>query len=433
MQIKSVDAYQVFDSRGFPTVEAVVELESGLRGRGVTPAGKSTGQFEALVLVDGDPRRFHGKSVFQAIAHVRQQIGPALVGHDVRDQEGIDLRMRELDGTPNKSRLGANAILAVSLAVAQAAAGALQVPLYRRLGSGTLLPLPQIQIFGGGAHAAGRVDIQDFQITTVGATTYEQCLEMAHNVYCAARDLLARAGKLRGTADEGGFWPEFDGNQEALETLLAAIEAAGYVPGTDVAISLDIAASGLYESPTYRFASEHRSFTSDELLERWVQWCAQYPIVSIEDPFADTDWEAWRQFTSAVGHKVQVLGDDLFCTSLSRLDQGIELGLANAALIKLNQVGTVTETLAAIEKTRAAGWLPVVSARSGETEDAFVAHLAVATDAGQLKVGSFAHGERMAKWNEVLRIGHALGAAARFQGGRIYQSIRRAVPPAARP
>jgi enolase len=427
MKIRSVYAYQVYDSRGNPTVEAEIELESGARGRGTVPSGASTGQFEAHELRDGDPARFRGKSVFQAIANIHREIAPALIGWDVRDQSGLDRRLIELDGTPTKSRLGANAILAVSMAAATTSAAAQRRPLYEclGLGDGTLLPLPEIQIVGGGAHAHWRTDVQDFLLIAIGARSFQEVMEITFNVHRAAGDLMAQRGTIYGVADEGGYWPEFSTNEAILQFMTDAIASAGYTPGLDAAISLDIAASDLYDPQTgrYSFRLENRSFTSGEFADLQIGWCERYPIVSIEDPMADTDWDGWQAVATALRHRIQLIGDDLFTTNLDRIRTGIERNVANAVLIKLNQIGTVTETLAAIDLTQQAGWNPVVSARSGETEDGFISHLAVATNAGQLKVGSFVRGERMAKWNEVIRIEQSLGAKARFIGRPILDRV----------
>jgi enolase len=423
MKIASVSAYQVFDSRGNPTIEAEVALENGVRGRGTVPSGASTGQFEALEMRDGDARRFRGKSVFKAIANVHDHLAPALRGRDVCDQRGLDEAMIALDGTPSKSRLGANAILSVSMAVAQAAARASGKPLFARLGDGDLLPLPEIQITGGGAHANWRTDVQDILLIATGARTYAEVMEITFNVYHAAGDIMKKRGSYFGVADEGGFWPEFKTNEEALQLLVEAIERAGYQPGREAAISLDIAASDLFDEKVgeYRFALEKRTFRSAEFAALMEDWCARYPIISIEDPMADTDWNGWRMVFEKLGRRVQLIGDDLFTTNRQRIEAGIESGIANAVLIKLNQIGTVTETIDAIRLTQKAGWLPVVSARSGETEDGFIAHLAVATNAGQLKVGSFSRGERMAKWNEVVRIERELAGRASFVGANIFR------------
>lgn len=425
MKIHNIDALQIFDSRGNPTVEAVVTLESGVRGHGLVPSGASTGRNEALELRDGDVARFHGRSVFRAIENIRREIAPALTGRDVTDQVALDQRLIELDGTPNKSRLGANAILGVSMAAARAAAAARGKSLFDYLGSGAghLLPLPEIQLFGGGRHANGRVDVQDFMIVATGAASYEQTLEMTFNVFHAAGELLKERGLLAGVADEGGYWPAFDRNEAVFEAMIEAIRRAGYEPGRQVAISLDIAASELYRGGQYRLGLEKQSFSSTAFAELLASWVEKYPIISIEDPMAEEDWEGWALARKLFGHRIQVIGDDLFTTRLERIRKGVELGVANAVLIKLNQIGTLTQTLEAIQATQRAGWLPIISARSGETEDAFIAHLAVATNAGQLKVGSFCRSERMAKWNELLRIQRELGARAQFLGSRIYQRI----------
>jgi len=427
MKIHSIDAYQVFDSRGNPTLEAEIVLENGMSRRAAAPSGASTGQFEALELRDGDPKRFRGKSVFQAVANIRGEIAKAIVGLDVFDQAGLDRKLIELDGTPAKSRLGANAILAVSMAAASAAAAAQERSLYDYLGQscGNLIPLPEIQIVGGGAHAHWRTDVQDFLLVATGAGSFAEALEVTFNVYCAAGELLEERGALHGVADEGGYWPEFGSNEEVLRFMVDAIVRAGYEPGRDAAISLDIAASDLYdvEIGLYSFRLENRTFTSAQFGDLLIQWSDHYPIVSIEDPMADTDWEGWSAIASALRHRIQLVGDDLFTTNADRIRAGIEHNAANAVLIKLNQIGTVTETLEAIELTQRAGWNAIVSARSGETEDAFISHLAVAANAGQLKVGSFARGERMAKWNEVIRIERQLGASARFAGREILDRL----------
>jgi enolase len=420
--LSGLRALQIFDSRGNPTIEAEVTLSGGARGRGLVPSGASTGHHEALERRDGDPRRFRGRSVHHAIQHIEGEIARTVIGRDALDQSGVDAALIALDGTPNKSRLGANALLAVSLAVAAAAAAARGQPLFVHLGEGRgdLLPLPEIQIFGGGKHAGGRIDVQDFMVMAIGARSYPEALEMTFNVYQAAGDLLRRRGRLAGVADEGGFWPEFDSNEDALATLVEAISDAGYAPGRDVAISLDIAATDLFRDGTYAFGSERRRFSSEAFTDLITAWIEKYPIASVEDPCAEDDWDGWRRIRQAIAHRCQLIGDDHFTTNLARIERGIAAQTANSVLIKLNQIGTVTETQAAIRRTQAAGWLPVVSARSGETEDAFIAHLAVATNAGQLKVGSFTRGERMAKWNEVLRIERELGTRARFIGAALF-------------
>lgn len=421
MTIQSVDAYTIFDSRGNPTVEAEIVLTDGSRGRGVAPSGASTGQFEAHELRDCDPNKFRGKSVFKAVENVIQSIAPAIISQDVLEQRTIDQIMIDLDGTPNKSRLGANAILAVSTAVAAAAAESLGVPLYERLGSGTLLPIPEIQMVGGGAHANWRVDIQDFLLIAMGANSYEETLEITFNTFREIGKIIEEKGRAYGAADEGGYWPEFDSHEDILQTVTDGIRRAGYEPGVDAGIALDVAASDLYDESAqrYRLRLDGEELTSIQFADKLSRWCDTYPIISLEDPFADVDWDGWKVFFDRWGTGLQIIGDDLFTTNLARIKDGISAGIANAVLIKLNQIGTVSETLDAIELTKSVGWTPVVSARSGETEDAFISHLAVGTSAGQLKVGSFTRSERMVKWNEVLRIARTLGGRAEFKPWKI--------------
>lgn len=424
MNIKEIDAIQVFDSRGNPTLEAIVELENGMKGSAIVPSGASTGQFEAHELRDGDPGKFLGKSVYKAVQNIKEEIRPELVGKDVHQQEDLDRLMIELDGTQNKSRLGANAILGVSMAVARASANAQKRPLFQTLAKkeGTLLPLPEIQLIGGGAHANGRIDIQDFMIICTGAESYQECLEMTFNVFNTCGRLLKERGKLAGTADEGGYWPLFSSNEEVFEVLLDAINAAGYTPGKDIHLSLDIAASELFENEKYHLNLETRELEPEEFYDVISNWCNQYPVISIEDPFSETDTPNWKRFTKEFGDKIQIVGDDLFTTDIERVKKGKDDKLANSVLIKLNQIGTVTETINCIRQTQSFGWNPVISARSGETEDPFISHLAVAINAGQLKVGSFSRSERMVKWNEVLRIERELGDKARFVGAEILPS-----------
>jgi len=433
MKIEQLQAYQVFDSRGKPTVEVEVSLDDGTKGYGIVPSGASTGQYEALELRDGDKSRYNGKSVFKAIDNVATVIAPAVTGLDADEQAKIDDIMISLDGTPNKTRLGANAILGVSMACANAAATARGEPLFRYLSSlhknragdaGTLLPLPEIQLIGGGAHARWRTDVQDFLLIVNGAKNYEETLEATFKTYEAAERLLTERGLLAGIADEGGFWPTFENHESIFAFVVEAIEAAGYTPGRDISISLDIAASDLFRDGKYHFRLENREFTRQEFLDLMVRWCETYPVISIEDPFADDDIDSWIAFMERMGGKLQVVGDDLFTTNLARIEDGISRKAANAVLIKLNQIGSVSETIKAIEMTQDAGWLPLVSARSGETEDAFISHLAVAVNGGQLKVGSFARSERMVKWNEVLRIQRALGLQAQFRGAAIFDTIK---------
>lgn len=418
MKIESIDAYQIFDSRGQPTVEVRLILDDGSCGCGMVPSGASTGQFEALELRDNDRALFRGKSVYQAVANVREEIASALRNESFSSQKELDERLCHLDGTDEKSRLGANAILGVSMAFAEAMAKYQELPLYQSLGPGRAIPLPEVQIIGGGAHAEWRTDVQDFLVIPTGARSFEEAMEIVYNVYHVAGELLARDGKRLGCADEGGYWPEFESNEEILRFLVRTIEAAGYEPGRDVALSLDIAASDLFDPATnrYRFAMEQRDFSSEAFMDLLISWCRDYPVASIEDPAADTDWSGWERFHAACGTSVQIIGDDLFTTRVARIREGIRRGVANSVLIKLNQIGTVTETLRAIAATKEARWSPVVSARSGETESPFISHLAVASEAGQLKVGSFSRSERMVKWNECLRIARQLGAHAQFAG-----------------
>jgi enolase len=405
MKIKHIHARRIWDSRGRPTVEVEVANEDGSFGLGIAPAGASMGTREAVELRDGG-ERFGGRDVQRAIAGIEREIAPSLIGRDVTDQAGLDAALVALDGTPNKSRLGGNALIATSLAVLHAAAAQARQPLWRYLAQGrpVQLPLPQIQIFGGGAHAGRRVDVQDFMVIATGATSFSQALEMTAEVYRSAGELMAARGQLAGVADEGGWWPSFSRNEEALDTLVAAIEKAGFAPGKDVSIALDIAASEFGHGGRYRLALDGEELDSEALCERLVRWTEKYPIVSIEDPLAEDDEAGLAAFTRAVGHKVQVVGDDYLVTSAERVRAAAAAGACNCALIKPNQAGTVTETRAALEAAQAAGYATIVSARSGETEDVAIVHLATGWNAGQLKVGSFARSERMAKWNEGVRI-----------------------------
>ena len=415
--IRSVSARRVWDSRGRPTVEAEVRLAGGAVGRAIAPAGASTGRGEAVDLRDGGTR-LGGRDVRAAVRNVNEEIAPALRGRSVTDQAALDRALIDLDGTDNRSRLGANALVAVSMAGLHAAAAAAGRPLWRHLlgDAPALLPLPEVQIFGGGAHAGRRVDIQDFMVMPVGASTFAEALEWTAEVYLAAGARMARAGRRQGVADEGGHWPAFDANEDALECLVRAIEDAGRTPGDDLAIALDVAASELRAAGRYRLGRDGRTVDSDGLGELLIGWIDRYPIASIEDPLAEDDVAGMQRFTAAVGHRVQVVGDDYLVTDAARVAGAARDRACNALLVKPNQAGTVTETRAALDAARAAGFATIVSARSGETEDVTIAHLAVGWRAGQLKVGSFARSERMAKWNEVLRIEEALGDAATFAG-----------------
>ena len=416
-KIEDIRGRRVWDSRGRPTVEAEVHLAGGAVGRAIAPAGASTGSGEALDKRDGG-EAFGGLDVRDAVTAVGDEIASALRGHDALDQAGADRAMIESDGTPDKSRLGGNALVATSMAVAQAAAAARGLPLWRHLAGETadlMLPLPEIQIFGGGAHAGRRVDIQDFMVIAVGAESFAQALDWTAEVYRCAGRLLGEAGRLQGVADEGGYWPAFDDNEMALDILVRAIEGAGFTPGQDLAISLDIAATDFGREGRYRLAAEDRSVDSDGLSEMLLGWLRSYPIVAIEDPLGEDDTEAMARFTAAAGPAVEVVADDFICTTAARVEAAAGVGACNTALIKPNQAGTLTESLAALEAARAAGWDSIVSARSGETEDVTIVHLAVGWGVRQLKVGSFARSERMAKWNEGLRIADALGS----DGGRL--------------
>jgi enolase len=425
-EIAAIHGRRVWDSRGRPTLEAEIVLASGAIGRAIAPAGASTGSGEALDLRDGGVA-FDGRDVTRAVANINGDIAVRLRGLDASDQAAIDATLVELDGTPNKSRLGANATVAVSMAVAHAAAAARGVPLYRALGGeeATLLPLPQIQIFGGGVHAGQRVDIQDFLVVCPSAANFAEALDRTARVYSAAGKLMAEAGTLAGVADEGGFWPAFASNEEALATLVRAIEGAGFRPGEEVAIALDVAASEFGRGGRYRLALEGRELGTEEMMALLERWIARYPIVSIEDPLAEDDAAGFVAFTRAVGATVQIVGDDFFVTDAARVREAAAAGAANAVLLKPNQRGTLTETLAAWRAAQEAGLGGIISARSGETEDVTIVHLAVGWGVGQLKVGSFARGERMAKWNEALRIEEALANRARFAGRTMFGHSRR--------
>jgi enolase len=416
--IAAVRGRRVWDSRGRPTVEAEITLAGGAVGRAIAPAGASTGSGEAVDLRDGGPS-FGGYDVTRAVANVSGEIARALAGRDASDQADLDRTLIDLDGTPNKGRLGGNAIVAVSMAAAHAAAAAQGVPLWQYFSGGApgRVPLPEIQIFGGGAHAARRVDVQDFMVMCPRAQSFAEALDITAEVYRAAGMQLAERGLLQGVADEGGYWPAFDSNEQALDALVRAIERAGFTPGVEAAISLDIAASSFGGSGRYRLALEDRALDTDGLLEMLLRWVERYPIVSIEDPVAEDDAEGFRRFTAAVGDRVQIIGDDFLVTNAARVRAAAKSRSATAVLLKPNQAGTLTETKAAFDAAREIGWGTIVSARSGETEDVTIAHLAIGWDAGQLKVGSFTRSERMAKWNEALRIEEALGARARFAGG----------------
>ncbi|MEC7487960.1 MAG: phosphopyruvate hydratase [Pseudomonadota bacterium] len=406
---------QVWDSRGRPTVEAEISLAGGAWGRAIAPAGASRGRHEAVDLRDGG-KAFDGFGVTDAINGINGDIAGCLNGMDASDQETVDRKIIDLDGTDSKENLGGNATVAVSMAVLQAAASATHLPLWQYLAGerDVRIPMPEIQIFGGGAHAGGRVDIQDFMAVPIGAKSFHEALCMIAEVYVAAGRLMKDADRLSGVADEGGWWPEFNTNEEALDMLVRSIETAGMRPGEDVGIALDVAASQFGSGGIYRLGLEDRQLDRTGMTDLLGDWIDQYPIVSIEDPFGEDDPAGFRLFTKKFGNSIQIIGDDFLVTNADRINLAADAGSCNSALIKPNQAGTITETRAALEAAKTAGWSTVISARSGETEDTTIAHLAVGWDAGQLKVGSFARSERMAKWNEVLRIEHALGGRARL-------------------
>jgi enolase len=416
-EIVRVQGRRVWDSRGRPTVEAEVTLAGGARGRAIAPAGASTGSGEAVDLRDHDAR-LGGLGVARAVENVSGEIARALEGRDAKSQGDVDRVLIDLDGTPNKGRLGGNALVAVSMGVLHAAAASERKPLYAYLlGSrAAVMPLPEIQIFGGGAHAGRRVDVQDFMIMAPKAGSFAEALEWTAEVYRAAGAMLRDQGRLQGVADEGGYWPAFDSNEAAIEALVRAIERAGFTPGEEIAISLDVAASDLYRDGRYHLMLENRVLDSDAMAKMLIGWLDRYPIRSIEDPLAEFDEAGLIAFTRAVGNRVQIVGDDYLVTNAARVQNAARVGACNAVLLKPNQAGTVTETLAALEAARAAGFGAILSARSGETEDVTIVHLAVGWGVTQLKVGSFARSERMAKWNEGLRIEEALGASARLAG-----------------
>ena len=425
-KIKDIHAREILDSRGNPTVEAEVALESGAVGRAAVPSGASTGQHEAVELRDGDPARYGGKGVLKAVGHVNGEIRTALIGRDAGDQPGLDEALIELDGSANKSRLGANAILSVSMAAARAAAAQLGIPLYRHLGgeAADTLPVPMMNILNGGAHADNSVDIQEFMVVPVGAPTFAEGLRAGTEVFHALKKRLTAEGHSTSVGDEGGVAPNLGSDAEALDVILEAIADAGYRAGVEVAVAIDAAATELYDpaSGSYVFegSGDRVSLTPGAMVELYEGWLESYPIVSIEDGLAEDDWEGWRQLTERLGSRVQIVGDDLFVTNVERLERGIEMKVANSILIKLNQIGTVTETLRAIEVGREAGYTSVISHRSGETEDTFISDLAVATSAGQIKTGSACRSERVAKYNRLLRIEQELGAAARYPGKAVY-------------
>jgi len=421
--IISVRAREILDSRGNPTVEADVTLASGASGRAAVPSGASTGEHEAVELRDGDQRRYGGKGVLEAVKNVNEMIGPRLEGLAAEDQISVDYAMLELDGTPNKGHLGANAILAVSLAVARAAADDAGLPLYRYLGGplAHVLPVPMMNIVNGGAHASNTVDFQEFMVVPIGAETFPEGLRLGVEVFHALKKVLAKGSLSTAVGDEGGFAPNLPNDEAALEAIMAAIEAAGLEAGKDIAIALDPAASELYKDGSYVFKkSGAGTKSSEEMVALYKSWIDRYPIVSIEDGLAEDDWSGWAKLTETLGSRVQLVGDDLFCTNVERLARGIEEDVANAILIKVNQIGSLTETLQCIELARSNGYGAVISHRSGETEDTFIADLAVASGVGQIKTGSGSRTDRIAKYNQLLRINEALGDVAHYPGRDLY-------------
>ena len=418
-KIQQVHAREILDSRGNPTVEAEVKLERDAKGRAAVPSGASTGEHEAVELRDGDKKRYLGKGVLRAVENVNGEIADALCGMDAADQRALDQKMIELDGTENKSRLGANALLAVSMAATRAAASAHQLPLYRYLGGlgASLLPVPMMNILNGGAHADNNVDFQEFMAMPVGAPSFSEALRWGVEVFHTLKGVLKKRGYNTAVGDEGGFAPSVKSNVEAIEVVLEAISAAGYKPGAQVAIALDPAASELYQDGKYVFKKSDKSAkSSEEMVRYWSEWARQYPIVSLEDGLAEDDWKGWQMLTRELGGRIQLVGDDLFVTNVKRLRQGIEQNVGNSILIKVNQIGTVSETLDAIDLARRNGYTSVISHRSGETEDTFIADFAVATAAGQIKTGSASRTDRVAKYNQLLRIEEELGDGARFLG-----------------
>ena len=427
--IFDIYAREVLDSRGNPTVEVEVLTESGAKGRAMVPSGASTGEYEAVELRDGEKGRYLGKGVQKAVDHVNEVIAPELVGFDIMDQVGIDLTMIQLDGTDNKSKLGANAILGVSMAVAHAAADYLGVPLYTYLGgfNARTLPTPMMNILNGGEHADNNVDIQEFMVMPVGAPTFKEALRMGAEIFHALKAVLKAKGYNTAVGDEGGFAPNLKSNEEALSTIIEAIEKAGYKPGEEVLLAMDVAASEIYDNETkkYKLMAEGKALTSVEMVDFFESLVDKYPIVSIEDALDENDWEGHKMLTERIGDRVQLVGDDLFVTNTKKLSEGIAKGVGNAILIKVNQIGTLTETFEAIEMAKRAGYTAVVSHRSGETEDATIADIAVATNAGQIKTGAPSRTDRVAKYNQLLRIEDELGELAVYGGLKSFYNIKR--------
>jgi enolase len=427
LTIERIHAREILDSRGNPTVEAEVVLSNGVMGRAAVPSGASTGEHEALELRDGDKRRYLGKGVQKAITNVNTTIAKRLIGRDPLDQQGIDRELLALDGTPNKRKLGANAILAVSLATARAAASAVGLPLYRYLGGthARILPVPLMNILNGGAHADNNVDFQEFMIVPCGAATFAEALRWGAEIFHTLKGVLRKRNYNTAVGDEGGFAPNLRSNEEAIELVLEAITQAGYKPGTQVAVALDPAASEFFEGGHYIFKKSDKSkYTSEAMVEYWADWVRKYPIISIEDGLAENDWAGWALLTKALGEQVQLVGDDLFVTNVTYLRKGIEQHVGNAILIKVNQIGTLTETLNTVELARTHGYTAIISHRSGETEDTFIADLAVALNTGQIKTGSASRSDRLAKYNQLLRIEEQLGASAFYPGLQAFYNVK---------
>ncbi|MBM7614358.1 phosphopyruvate hydratase [Alkaliphilus hydrothermalis] len=427
--IEEIYAREVLDSRGNPTVEVEVYLESGVIGRAIVPSGASTGAFEAVELRDGDKSRYLGKGVLKAVENINDVIAPTIEGFDATDQVGIDETLIMLDETENKGKLGANAILGVSMAVARAAAEALGLPLYQYLGgvNAKELPVPMMNILNGGAHADNNVDIQEFMVMPVGAETYREGLRMGVEIYHNLKAVLKEKGLATGVGDEGGFAPNLASNEEALKVIIEAIERAGYKPGEEIKLALDVAATELYdeEKKVYHLAGEGLTKTSEEMVAFYEDLVSKYPIISIEDGLSEDDWDGWKLMTDRLGKKIQIVGDDLFVTNTTRLQKGIEMGTANSILIKVNQIGTITETLDSIAMAHRAGYTTVISHRSGETEDSTIADIAVALNAGQIKTGAPARTDRVAKYNQLLRIEDELGSIAKYKGEKVFYNIKK--------
>ena len=429
VEIIDVYARQILDSRAFPTVEVEVTLEDGTMGRAAVPSGASTGQFEAVELRDGDKEKYNGKGVLQAVDNVNNVIAEEIIGLNVFDQVAIDKTMIELDGTPNKNKLGANAMLGVSLAVARAAANYLGLGIYQYVGgvNAKVLPVPMMNIMNGGKHADNNVDLQEFMVMPVGAKSFSEALRMGSEVYFALKSILKAKGLATGVGDEGGFAPNLNSNEEAIKVILEAVEKSGYKAGEDIFIALDPASSEFFneERNMYELTGEGKDLTPAQMVDFYVDLCDKYPIISIEDGMAEEDWDGWKLMTEKLGHKIQIVGDDLFVTNTERLSRGIKTGTANSILIKLNQIGTLTETLNAIEMASRAGYTAVISHRSGETEDTTIADLVVATNAGQIKTGAPARSERVAKYNQLLRIEEELEEMAEYRGMDTFFNIKK--------